>query len=51
MIDSKTRIKSFNEFINELAIPIGNLSKRDSVILNITLADNLRGFLSRETLE
>jgi hypothetical protein len=51
MINSETRIESFNKFINELATPIGDLDRRNSVILDITLADNPRGLLSRKTLE
>jgi hypothetical protein len=51
MIDFKTRIESFSEFINELATPIGDLDRRDSVISDTALADNPRGLLSRKTLK
>ena len=51
IVDSETRTKSFNEFINKLATPIGDLGRRDSVVSDIALVDNPRGLLSRETLE
>jgi hypothetical protein len=51
IIDFETRIESFSKFINELATPIGNLGRRDSVVSDIALADNPRGLLSRETLK
>jgi hypothetical protein len=51
MIDSETRTESFGEFIDELATPIGDPGRRDSVVSDTALADNPRGLLSREILE
>ena len=51
IVDSETCIESFSEFINELATPIGDSGRKDSIISDIALVDNSRGLLSCETLE